>query len=164
MLGYVIIFGILIGAGYWIIHPLLRADGSQNSLTPGPEDTLEKLKNKKEGVYATIRELEFDLSMGKLSEEDFQILKRQYAQEAAGYMQEMDRLESSKAAASMLSDTDLQEKTEQDTAEINPPKSTPKKYIFCTSCGRKAAAESRFCVACGSNLHKHLEDDFQEEN
>jgi hypothetical protein len=95
MLAYVIIFGILIGACYWIINPLLQEENLQNGFTPKPGDLLEKLKNKKDGVYATIRELEFDLSMGKLSEEDFQILKRQYVQEAAGYMQEMDKLESS---------------------------------------------------------------------
>ena len=74
MLAYVIIFGILIGACYWIIIPLLHERNHQNGFTPKPEDILEKLKNKKDGVYATIRELEFDLSMGKLSDEDFQIL------------------------------------------------------------------------------------------
>jgi hypothetical protein len=91
MLGYVIIFGLVIGACYWIIHPLLREEDLQDNITPQPEDVLEKLKNKKDGVYATIKELEFDLSMGKLSEEDFNILKQQYLQEAAGYMEEMDK-------------------------------------------------------------------------
>ena len=164
MLAYVIIFGILIGACYWIINPLLQEENLQNGFTPKPGDLLEKLKNKKDGVYATIRELEFDLSMGKLSEEDFQILKRQYVQEAAGYMQEMDKLESSQATVSMLPDTDLEEEIEQNVTAVPTPKSTRKKYIYCTSCGEKAAAESRFCVACGSNLHKHHKNYFQEEN
>jgi rRNA maturation endonuclease Nob1 len=155
MLAYVIIFGILIGACYWIINPLLQEENLQNGFTPKPEDILEKLKNKKDGVYATIRELEFDLSMGKLSEEDFQILKRQYVQEAAGYMQEMDKL---------LPDTNLEEEIEQVVTAVRTPESTKRKYIYCTSCGEKAAAESRFCVACGSNLHKHPKTYFQEEN
>jgi hypothetical protein len=151
-------------ACYWIINPLLQEENLQNGFTPKPEDILEKLKNKKDSVYATIRELQFDLSMGKLSEEDFQILKRQYVQEAAGYMQEMDKLESSQATVSMLPDTDLEEEIEQNVTAVPTPKSTRKKYIYCTSCGEKAAAESRFCVACGSNLHKHHKNYFQEEN
>jgi hypothetical protein len=155
MLGYVIIFGLLIGACYWIINPLLQEDGRQNGFTPKPEDLLEKLKDKKDGAYSTIRELEFDLSMGKLSEEDFQILKRQYLQEAAGYMKEMDKLESPQATISKPVDTDLEEEIEQDVTATRTPESTQRKYIYCTSCGGKAAVESRFCAACGSNLDKY---------
>ena len=93
MLGYIILFGLLLGACYWILNPLLQEDARQNGFTPKPEDILVELKNKKDGAYATIRELEFDLSMGKLTEEDFQILKRQYTHEAVGYMKEMDKLD-----------------------------------------------------------------------
>ena len=154
MLGYVIIFGLLIGACYWIINPLLQEDGRQNGFTPKPEDILERLKNKKNGAYTTIRELEFDLSMGKLSEEDFQILKRQYIQEAVGYMKEMDKLKSPPATISKPADTDLEEKIEPEDTAGRTPESTQRKYIYCTSCGEKAAVERRFCAACGLNLHK----------
>ncbi len=154
MLGYVILFGLLIGACYWIINPLLQEDVRQNGFTPKPEDILKELKNKKDGAYGTIRELEFDLNMGKLSEEDFQILKRQYIQEAVGYMKEMDKLESPQAAFSKPVDTVLEEEIEQGVTAIHNHKSTQRKYIYCTSCGEKATVESRFCTACGSNLHK----------
>ena len=164
MLGYVILFGLLIGACYWIINPLLQEDVRQNSFTPKPEDILEELKNKKDGAYATIRELEFDLSMGKLTEEDFQILKRQYTQEAVGYMKEMDKLESLQATYSKPVDTVLEEEIEQGVAEIRNHKSTKKKFIYCTSCGEKAAVETRFCAACGANLDKRRKNYLQEEN
>jgi rRNA maturation endonuclease Nob1 len=155
MLGSVIIFGLVIGACYWIIHPLLQQDGGQNGFTPKPENILEELKNKKEGAYATIRELEFDLSMGKLSEEDFQILKRQYVQEAVGYMKAMDKLKLLPATISKHTDTDLEEEIEPEDTASRTHESTKGKYIYCTSCGQKAAVERRFCAACGSNLHKH---------
>ncbi len=122
MLGSVIIFGLVIGACYWIINPLLREDGRQNGFTPKPEDILEELKNKKEGAYATIRELEFDLSMGKLSEEDFQTLKRQYAQEAVGYMKAMDKLESPPATIfKARTDTVLRKKSSQRVVASRTP-------------------------------------------
>ena len=86
MLGYVILFGLFLGASYWILSPLLRDEDRQNGLAPKPEDVLEELNKQKESAYAAIRELEFDLSMGKLTEEDFQILKQQYTREAVGYI------------------------------------------------------------------------------
>ncbi len=164
MLGYVILFGLLIGASYWIINPLLQGDVRQNGFIPKPEDILEELKNKKDGAYATIRELEFDLSMGKLTEEDFQILKHQYTQEAVGYMKEMDKLGLPQATFSKPVDTVLEEKIEQEVIVVRNPEPAERKYIYCTSCGEKAAVESRFCAACGSNLHKHRKNYIQEEN
>ena len=164
MVGYVILFGILLGACYWIINPLLQEDVHQNGFTPKPEDILEELKNKKNGAYATIRELEFDLSMGKLDEEDFQILKRQYTQEAVGYMKEMDKFESPQATFPKPVDTVFEEEIEQGVAEIRNYESTERKYIYCTSCGEMAEVESRFCAACGSNLDKHRKNYLQEEN
>jgi len=164
MLGYVILFGLLIVACYWIINPLLQEDNHQNGFTPKPKDVLKELKNKKDGAYAAIRELEFDLSMGKLTEEDFQILKRQYSHEAVGYMKEMDRLESPQATFSKPVDTVLEEEFEQRGTAIHTHKSTKRKYNYCTSCGAKAAVESRFCTVCGSNLHKRRKNNLQEEN
>ena len=164
MLGYIIIFGLVIGACYWVINPLLREEDFQNDYTSQPEDILEKLESKKDGVYATIKELEFDLSMGKLSEEDFQILKRQYLQEAAGYMEEMDKLESLKATVTKPTKSDLAEEIEQESTAHRTNESTGRKHIYCTSCGKRADAESRFCGACGAKLHKRSENNFQEEN
>jgi hypothetical protein len=158
MLGSIIIFGLLIGACYWIISPLLQEDVDQKGFTPKPEDIMQALRDKKNGAYATIRELEFDLRMGKLDEEDFQILKRQYGREAVGYMKEMDELESSQATSSKPVDVVPEAEVEPGVAEIHNHESNAKKYIYCTSCGGKAEVESRFCTACGSNLAKHRND------
>ena len=102
--------------------------------------------------------------MGKLSEEDFQILKRQYLQEAAGYMEEMDKLESLKATVTEPTKSDLEEEIEQESTAHRTPESTGKKHIYCTSCGKRADAESQFCSACGAKLHKRSKNNVQEEN
>ena len=158
MLGYVILFGLFIGASYWIINPLLREEDRQNGLAPKPEDILEELKNRKESAYAAIREMEFDLSMGKLTEEDFQILKRQYTREAVGYMIEMDKLAAPTATSPKTADTVSEQNFEQGVAVMRNPESSGRKYIYCTACGEKAAFESRFCAACGSDLHKRRKE------
>jgi hypothetical protein len=164
MLGSIIIFGLVIGACYWIISPLLQEDVHQKGFKPKPKDIMQALRDKKNSAYATIRELEFDLRMGKLDEEDFQILKRQYAREAVGYMKEMDKLESPQATLSKPVDTVSEEEVEQGVAKIRNHESTERKYIYCPSCGEKAEAESRFCAACGSNLDKHRKNQLREEN
>jgi len=158
MWGSIIIFGLVIGACYWIISPLLQEDVDQKRFTPKPEDIMQALRDKKNGAYATIRELEFDLSMGKLDEDDFQILKRQYTREAVGYMKEMDKLESPQATLPTPVDAVPEAAAEPGVAEIHNHESRAKKYIYCTSCGGKAEVESRFCTACGSNMAKHRND------
>lgn len=92
MTGYLVLFGLFIGACGWVLMPLFRNAVRQDDLTGKPVDRLDELKNKKNSVYAVIKELEFDLNMGKLTEEDFQILKRQYTQEAVDYLKEIDQL------------------------------------------------------------------------
>jgi len=164
MLGYVVLLGLLIAACYWIIIPLRRENVRQDGFTLKPENVLEELKSKKNSAYAAIKELEFDLSMGKLTEEDFQILKRQYTQEAVGYMKEIDKLESSLAAFSNDVVAVSEKEKEEAGTVIRNPKSTPAKHIYCTSCGAKAAIESRFCSVCGTNLPKRRQNDLQEEN
>jgi hypothetical protein len=158
MLGYVVLFGLFLGASYWIINPLLRQEEHHKGLAPEPEDILEELKNQKESAYAAIRELEFDLNMGKLTEEDFQILKGQYTREAVGYMIEMDKLAAPTATSPETVDAVPEQDIEQNIAAMRNPESSGRKYIYCTACGEKADFESRFCAACGSSLHKQRKE------
>jgi rRNA maturation endonuclease Nob1 len=164
MLEYIVLFILLLGSCYWIINPLLKADVRAKGVTAKPQDILKELKHKKDGAYAAIRELEFDLSMGKLTEEDFQILKQQYTLEAVGYMQEIDKLELPPATSSMPVDTVLEKENEQGARAIRNDQSAQRKHVYCSSCGAKAAIESRFCTACGSKLRKRNKNYLQEEN
>jgi ribosomal protein L37E len=164
MLGFFILFVLFLGACYWILSPLLQGGFRQNGFTPKPEDIIKELKNKKIGAYAAIRELEFDLSMGKLTEEDFQILREKYTREAAGYMKEIDNLESPPAISSKPAAKVTDKQNKQGVAASRSEKPTQRKHIYCTSCGAKAAVENRFCAACGSKLLKPRKNYHQEEN
>ena len=164
MFEYVVLFILFIGSCYWIIHPLLEQAVRQNGFKPKQEDIVKELRHKKDGAYAAIRELEFDLSMGKLTEEDFQILKHQYSLEAIGYMQEMDKLELPLATPPKPVHTASEEKNGLGVATNHNHKFTKRNHIYCSACGAKAATESRFCSACGSTLHKRRRNCRQEEN
>ena len=154
MWAYIIMVGLITGAGYWILKPLLQENGPQNGYSPSPDDIIQQLNYKKEGAYATIQDLEFDLNMGKLSEEDFQTLKKQYLQEAAGYMKEVDDLKSLQDEKLTFSDKDIEEEIEQEVTSIPLQKSALKEYVYCAFCGEKAPVEDNFCAECGSTLEK----------
>jgi len=169
MWAYIIIFALIIGAGYWTLKPLLQKDGLQNDYSHSPDDIMQQLNYKKEGAYATIQDLEFDLNMGKLSKEDFQTLKNQYMQEAAGYMKEIDNLTSLKAEKSTFPDKDIEKEIEQEVTSIRSQKSSSGEYVYCAFCGEKASVEDNFCGECGSTLEKgrvnlafHIKDTGEE--
>jgi len=153
MLAYIIIVGLILGAGYWTLRPLLQGEGYLEDYPPEQEDILQQLDFKKEETYATIRDLEFDLKMGKLSEEDFQILKQQYMEEAVGYLKEIDQLKPSEPMRTEASDHNIDEKKEGEPKSTRSRERT-KKYIYCTDCGEKAPWGDRFCTGCGSPLNR----------
>jgi len=164
MLGYILFFGLVMGTCCWILTPLFKKRGRQNDFTAKQVNMLEELKIKKNSAYAVIKELEFDLKMGKLTEEDFQILKRQYTQEAVGYMKEIDQLEASQATFSGTTNTSSEQDKPHEGTQIRNSEAAKRKYIYCTSCGEKHPFESLFCAACGSKLQKHQGSNLQEEN
>lgn len=151
MVEYIIIVGLSIGAGYWILRPLL-ADGDYRDFDESfPGDAIrEKYITRKENAYAAIRELEFDLNMGKLSQEDFQALTQQYTQEAIECLKEIDGMESAPENGTSDADGSIEAEIEREVATIRSGKSLP--YRFCAACGEKVLPENRFCSSCGTRL------------
>ena len=93
---YIVTVFLFLGAVYWIIRPLLHPEQLQGALAPALSERIDQITLQKEATYATIKELEFDFNMGKLSEEDFETLKKQYTLDALRYMEEIDQLQAPK--------------------------------------------------------------------
>jgi UDP-galactopyranose mutase len=90
MVEYIVIAVLMAGAGFWIIKPLLQSETIDLSLSADTNETLGQWEAQKESVYATIRDLEFDLRMGKLSARDFEELEKQYKKEAVDCLKAID--------------------------------------------------------------------------
>lgn len=71
----VIVFLLLI-VSFFVGYPLVKPEYEGNLLSSG--STRAKLKSEKEAVMTTLNEIEFDYKMGKLSEDDYQIMKNKY--------------------------------------------------------------------------------------
>jgi hypothetical protein len=154
MIEYIVILGLILGTGYWIIRPLLRPSRYDRTLVPKKDETLKQLEVQKEGAYSAIRELEFDLKMGKLSSEDFEALKNQYTQEAVNYLKEIDKLQTNNPTNSSLSAEDIEAEIEREVVVLSTKKRKKVDHMYCTQCGSKASRKARFCFSCGAELIK----------
>ena len=151
---YILTVFLFLGAVYWIIRPLLHPEQLQDALAPALKDQIDQITLQKEATYATIKELEFDFSMGKLSEEDFEALKKQYTLDALKYMEEIDQLQVSENGKTSPQNKKPKDGTKQETSTPHKTGSTLKTNVFCSQCGKKANSQDSFCSNCGSELKK----------
>jgi hypothetical protein len=106
-----------------ILLPLLRP----TPLAPVPEWDLPDLEETRKGqALIALKEIEFDLATGKLSDADFAELKRKFTSEAVAAIRE----EKGEGAA---------------PAQV-------KSGLACPRCGPRPEGDARFCSTCGSSL------------
>jgi hypothetical protein len=145
---YTIILLILVIVGYWIFHPLFRPRRIEAYSTQMREDREKALQQRKEEVYAAIKEMDFDLEMGKISEDDYQELKSQYKAKALEILKELDTVDGGE---------DIDAAIERDVHRLRKKKKkggkeTVRQINFCPHCGRKIAPKNNFCQGCGMKL------------
>jgi len=74
----------------WVIAaPLLRAVPTPRSAIGDPERY--RFEKERDLAYAAIKEAEFDLQMGKLSQEDYATLRRTYEERALAALAALER-------------------------------------------------------------------------
>jgi hypothetical protein len=100
-------------------------------------------------VLRSIKELEFDHAMGKVSAQDFAEMGLRLRTRAAGLMRQLD------AGAAYA--TQIEQELARRLAAAAPagPASDAgdaPAARFCTQCGSKTAADARFCGQCGHRL------------
>lgn len=134
------------GAALWLVgRPLLRprVGGAGWDDVPDPEET------RKGVALLALREIEFDREMGKLSEADYDQLRRAYTSEALA----AQRLEEGKAARApepieaLIAARVLQLKGNAPHAGSSAPLTAS-----CPSCGPRPESDALFCSECGRLL------------
>lgn len=85
--------------GVWTLAPIFRPKPSE----PSPaSERLNSLIESKQAAYRTILDLEFDHRIGKVSDPDYVLLRRQHEAEALTILKEMDREASFEKHADLL--------------------------------------------------------------
>jgi len=113
-----------------------------------------ELEREKALTLRSIKELEFDRAMGKVSAQDFDDMAARLRSRALGIMRQLDdgshayRALIEKELEQRVGKTDLRAHVDR---PVDPPARPGSLVITCT-CGTKNDTDARFCKGCGSKL------------
>ncbi len=122
----------------FIIYPLLRQRAPKVGLTE--DEKLRELSSKRDTTYAMLKEMEFDLQSGILTEEDYHDLEARYKRKAISILRGIDDLKRG---------TNVEDEIEKRVLELRRSKGR-----FCPQCGTSYQEGDRFCSRCGTGLSK----------
>jgi cytochrome c-type biogenesis protein CcmI len=137
----VTLIGLLIvaAAAIYIAWPLLRQDA--HAAMPRAPSEVAAMQKEKEVALEAIRELDFDLRIGKLSEEDHQSLRANLEKRALHALTALDAAGDDASPMRAI-------------AGQGSAPSTDEGGGFCPSCGNRFKRDARFCVSCGKKVTK----------
>ena len=103
---------------------------------PEPVSPFAYLDERKAAIYDNLRDLQFEYRVGKLSDTDYQLTKRDLQKELAGVMAEVDRV-----------------KLQLQGAPAPKPKPAPAPDpLTCPHCNAHFQLELKFCGECGKPM------------
>ena len=115
---------------------------------------LAELLARRDATYATLKELELDHEMGKLSSADYRALRDRYRAQAVAILQELDSCQA-KAQVQVARDRVLEQEIKQEIErEIAARRRRQRGLDRCPGCGVAFEPEDRFCRRCGVALEK----------
>lgn len=155
---------VLAGALAALAYPMYRSRAQAVELNAS---TLDELLAERDGVYATLRDLELDRELGKLDASDYHALREKYMTRATRVLQELDALrgEGETRAASEEIEQEVAAlrrglgdvgRTTEDGRRTAPVTASNGKAntveLRCGNCGRPYNAGDQFCARCGHVL------------
>ena len=161
---------LIVGTFAFVLRPLFdERNGRQFSPQIGADSlTADELVARRDAIYAALKDAEFDRETGKLTDEDYQIVRSRYMSEAAQVLRQLDRLtpeaeaaldaEIEQAVADLRSDgkglpPDLVDRVEAEISSlIRHAAATGKQTLACPDCGQPYQPGDVFCAACGTTL------------
>ncbi len=120
----------------FIVYPLLKQ--RVRSVDSVEDEKSQELHTKRDTTYSMLKELEFDLQSGILTEEDYQDLEARYKRKAISILRDID---------DVGKDTEVEEEIEKQVLELRQSKGQ-----FCPQCGAGRQEGDRFCSHCGASL------------
>ncbi len=137
----IMFFLLSVAVSLFVVYPIVKTK-TGFSYKEGSNHRARDLEERKEAIYAAIKEIEFDYQMGKLSEEDFKELRQQYKEEAIGLLKKIDQIQKKQFKKHTKSKKPTATQIHSDTKEIH----------YCWMCGTAVTDSDKFCVNCGNQL------------
>ncbi len=124
---------IFLAALYFILNI-----GEKDLPKPVPVSPVQHLEDRKQAIYESLRDLQFEYRLGKLSDEDYQQNKLALQRELALVLAEME--ETAKRLGLTLS------------RAAAPARKVAAASTVCPSCGAKFSKALKFCGECGKAM------------
>jgi len=181
-----VLIALLIGSGLtFVLSPLFRENGTPDASTGPDEDRRpapasrrfigqDELIARRDAIYASLKDAEFDREMGKLSHDDYQVVRTRYMRDAAHILRQLDQLmpeadagldaEIEEAVAAVRTGVAgppdltippaMAAAVEAEIASLatRSPASDRPPAMTCPNCGRSYQAGDVFCARCGRPL------------
>jgi len=170
-LSIVLAIVLTLAAVSFVAWPLVRRrEYTGSNVVTVVDPALEELLFAREVTVAALKDLAFDLNMGKLSNEDYERLDRQYRARAVGILQKLEQFEhaaTNEELEQWIEDA-VRAVRQEGTSKKSGDRSGGTNYLpaasshemrkrivtsaKCPSCGRSYGVGDRFCSSCGVAL------------
>lgn len=138
----------------WVAWPLIATPAGVEPGLPlvdeGPARS--DAERRRDAALAAIREAEFDHQVGKLSDEDFEVLRADLEEGALAAIAEIEGEPGSRETAAGVTaggasgGMAARGSRGARVAELPP---AGERKVFCASCGKALPGDARFCHGCG---------------
>jgi len=177
---FLVLAGLMLLAALAAVWQSLRAllgsaAAADGSVAMGPSDDRATLLDEKGALLRSIKDLEFERAVGKVSDEDFQRLDRAYRERAKQVLRELDAdvrpfkkeaealveariAKDEKARAKRSKDKDKDKDKDEAKKETLEPASPPPEAapaparVTCPKCSTSNDGDAEFCKKCGVKL------------
>ena len=109
---------------------------------PEPVSPFAHLDERKAAIYDNLRDLQFEYRVGKLSDADYQLTKKDLQKELAGVMAEVDRVKLQLQGG----------RAPSPPAAAPKPKPAAADAFTCPHCSAHFELELKFCGECGKPM------------
>ena len=141
---------LLVAAIPFVISPFLRDERRKSRPVSRQKVDIEKRKTE---ALRALSELDFDYRTGKVTQEDYEILRLQLVAEV-GSLIETVRQEKDESKKLIQAQVIKQEKDDLEKL-IHARRETFRKDETCAHCGRRIQALDQYCPGCGTALGKN---------
>jgi hypothetical protein len=112
---------------------------------PEPVSPFAHLDERKTAIYDNLRDLQFEYRLGKLSDNDYQLTKKDLQKELASVMAEVDRVKLQLQGGRAPAPTPAPAKPQPAAAQAQDP-------LTCPHCNARFEVELKFCGECGKPM------------
>lgn len=137
--GYVVWLLIMGGGTIFVIQPFLKKSPKNLFENYYEETPLSELQAKKDALYQSIKDAEFDFKTAKLSDGDYDAVREKLEREAVAVLEEIESKE--------------KKKSKKNLGSISGSAKKKSPGVKCPRCGEKNKPGSKFCVGCGGTIN-----------